>query len=245
MISLTYDLHIHSCLSPCGDNDMTPANITGMAALLGLDVIAVTDHNSCKNCPAVMAAAKENQILAIPGMEINTAEEVHALCLFADLEGAMDFDAYVSRQLILFPNNEEIFGQQLVYDLNDQICASVPDLLINATSISFDSLEHLTAGYGGIMIPAHIDKSSNSLLANLGFIPPDSTFPAVEVKELKKLHGLQREHPYLAGCRIISNSDAHYLDAIHLPNLTIHTEERTIASIIRTLREKMDASSGF
>ena len=88
MTELYYDLHIHSCLSPCGDDDMTPANIAGMAAVKGLDVIAVTDHNSCKNCPAVLAAAAEYGILAIPGMEINTSEEVHAVCLFEELKNA-------------------------------------------------------------------------------------------------------------------------------------------------------------
>ena len=93
MISLTYDLHIHSCLSPCGDDDMTPANIAGMCAIKGLDVVALTDHNSSKNCPAFLAAAEEYGLLAIPGMEINTSEEVHAVCLFPTLEAAMDFAA--------------------------------------------------------------------------------------------------------------------------------------------------------
>ena len=100
MINLFYDLHIHSCLSPCGSDDMTPYNIAGMAALKGLDVIAVTDHNSCKNCPAVLAAAKEYGILAVPGMEINTSEEVHAVCLFKSQEKAMEFDAYVYGRLL-------------------------------------------------------------------------------------------------------------------------------------------------
>ena len=89
MAELYYDLHIHSCLSPCGDDDMTPANIVGMSVIKGLDVIAVTDHNSCKNCPAVLTAAEEYGILAIPGMEINTSEEVHAVCLFEELKAAM------------------------------------------------------------------------------------------------------------------------------------------------------------
>ena len=124
MINLSYDLHLHSCLSPCGDNDMTPANIVGMAALLGLDAIAVTDHNSCKNCPAVLAAAKEYGVLAVPGMEINTSEEVHAVCLFPRLEAAMDFDRLVEEKLMAFPNKEEIFGQQLIYDLDDHICGN-------------------------------------------------------------------------------------------------------------------------
>ena len=95
MAELYYDLHLHSCLSPCGDDDMTPSNIVGMSLLKGLEVIAVTDHNSCKNCPAVMDAAQEYGILAVPGMEINTSEEVHAVCLFEELKAAMEFNAYI------------------------------------------------------------------------------------------------------------------------------------------------------
>ena len=111
-MNLYYDLHIHSCLSPCGDQDMTPANIAGMAAIKGLDVIAVTDHNSCKNCPAVLAAAREYGVLAIPGMEICTQEEVHAVCLFSELEAAMDFDDYVYQRLLPVENRPDIFGKQ-------------------------------------------------------------------------------------------------------------------------------------
>ncbi|MDI9489318.1 MAG: PHP domain-containing protein, partial [Bacillota bacterium] len=95
MLKLSYDLHIHSCLSPCSDEDMTPANIVNMAKLLGLDVIAVTDHNSCRNCPAVYNYAQKNNILVIPGMELCTMEEVHVLCFFEELENAMAFDKYV------------------------------------------------------------------------------------------------------------------------------------------------------
>ncbi|MCI8949677.1 MAG: PHP domain-containing protein [Lachnospiraceae bacterium] len=238
MISLTYDLHLHSCLSPCGDEDMTPANIAGMAALLGLDVIAVTDHNSCKNCPAVMAAAAEYGILAIPGMELNTAEEVHAVCLFPDLDSALEFDSYVYSQLLPFPNKEEIFGRQLIYDQKDHITGTVPNLLINATSISFDSLWELVCSYNGVMFPAHVDKQANSLIANLGFIPPDSQFTAVEVNDLRKLHRLKKEHPYLEQCRIISNSDAHYLEHIHEANLTLPVKEKSIQGVLETLKGK-------
>ena len=120
MVDLSYDLHIHSCLSPCGDDDMTPGNIVGMAAIKGLDVIAVTDHNSCKNCPAVLKLAQEYGVMAIPGMEINTSEEVHAVCLFPELSQAMDFDAYVYERLMRFPNNEAIFGKQQICDENDE-----------------------------------------------------------------------------------------------------------------------------
>jgi len=235
MAELYYDLHIHSCLSPCGDDDMTPANIAGMAAVKGLDVIAVTDHNSCKNCPAVLAAAREYGILAIPGMEITTSEEVHAVCLFEELGAAMDFDAYVYERLIPFPNKEEVFGRQLIYNKEDEICGTVPNLLINATNISFEGLWELVKGFGGVMFPAHVDKSANSLIANLGFIPPDSKFTTAEVKDLTKLHKVKRENPYLEGCRIISNSDAHYLEHIHEPELTLQAGEKSIRGVLEAL----------
>lgn len=235
MAELYYDLHIHSCLSPCGDDDMTPSNIVGMSVIKGLDVIAVTDHNSCKNCPAVLAAAEEYGILAIPGMEINTSEEVHAVCLFEELKAALEFDAYVYEKLIPFPNKEEIFGKQQIYDASDQVCGIVPNLLINATSISFEGLWELVRGYGGVMFPAHVDKTANSLIANLGFVPPDSRFVTAEVKDLGKLHRLKRENPYLEGCRIISNSDAHYLEHIHEPELTLTVEEKSVKAVIGAL----------
>lgn len=235
MAELYYDLHIHSCLSPCGDDDMTPANIVGMAVIKGLDVIAVTDHNSCKNCPAVLAAAQEYGILAVPGMEINTSEEVHAVCLFEELKAAMEFDAYVYERLIPFPNKEEIFGKQQIYDTKDQVCGTVPNLLINAADISFEGLWELVRGYGGVMFPAHIEKTANSLIANLGFIPPDSMFKTAEVKDLTKLHGLKKNNPYLENCLIISDSDAHYLEHIHEPKLTLQVKEKSIRGVLAAL----------
>ena len=216
---------------------MTPANIVGMAAIKGLDVSAVTDHNSCRNCPAVMRAAKEYGILAVPGMEINTSEEVHAVCLFPTLGKALEFDAYVYGKLVKFPNNEAVFGKQQLYDEEDNVCGTEPNLLINATELSFDGLWELVRSYDGVMFPAHIEKSANSLLANLGFIPPDSQFRTVEMKDLKKLHEVRTANPYLAGCRIISNSDAHYLEHIHEPELTLSVKERTVEAVIQALLE--------
>ena len=116
MNMLFYDLHIHSCLSPCGDGDMTPANIAGMAAVKGLDVIALTDHNSCRNCPAAMRHAEALGITLIPGMELTTSEEVHVVCLFPSLEAAMDFDSYVYAHLLPVKNRPDIFGEQLILD---------------------------------------------------------------------------------------------------------------------------------
>jgi len=236
MVNLTYDLHIHSCLSPCGDDDMTPGNIVGMAAIKGLDVIAVTDHNSCRNCPAAMAIGEQYGVMVIPGMEINTSEEVHAVCLFPDIEKALAFDAYVYEKLMKFPNNEEIFGKQQICDEDDICIGTEPNLLINSADISFDDLWELTESYGGVMFPAHVEKSANSLIANLGFVPPDSKFKTAELKDLKKLHQVRRTNPYLDNCRIISNSDAHYLEHIHEPELTIPVREKSIQAVLNYLK---------
>lgn len=236
MPDLTYDLHIHSCLSPCGDDDMTPGNIVGMAAIKGLDVIALTDHNSCKNCPAFLRIAEQFGVLAIPGMEINTSEEVHAVCLFSTLEQAMAFDSYVYERLMKFPNKEEVFGKQQIYNEEDEVVGTEPLLLINSVDISFDELWDLVDSNGGVMVPAHIEKAANSLIANLGFVPPDSRFRTAELKDLKKLHEVRKGNPYLNECRIISDSDAHYLEDIHEPRLTIPVRERSVDAVIRYLK---------
>ena len=235
MINLTYDLHIHSCLSPCGDDDMTPGNIVGMAAVKGLDVIAVTDHNSCRNCPAVSAFAEQYGVMAIPGMEINTSEEVHAVCLFPGLEQALAFDAYVYARLLRVPNREDIFGRQLLVNEEDEVYGTEPNLLISSADISFDGLWKLVRSYGGVMFPAHIEKPANSVIANLGFVPPDSQFKTAELHDLKHLHEVRKANPYLAECRIISNSDAHYLEHIHEPELTLPVKEKSIAAVLAAL----------
>ncbi|MBU5334534.1 MAG: PHP domain-containing protein [Anaerocolumna aminovalerica] len=235
MIKLAYDFHLHSCLSPCGDNDMTPANIIAMAALKKLDVVALTDHNSSKNCPAFLAMAKQYGIIAIPGMELCTQEEVHVLCLFSRLEDAMNFDGYVYEHLLPVPNNQSIFGRQQIYNEEDKVIGEEPYLLINATDISFEEVYDLVKGYNGIMLPAHIDRTANSLLYNLGFIPPESKFSCVELYDKDKMEYLRKENPYLTNCNIITNSDAHYLEHINEPVNFIRCESRDIKDVLRAL----------
>jgi PHP family Zn ribbon phosphoesterase len=235
MLKLSYDLHIHSCLSPCGDEDMTPANIVGMSSLKALDVIAVTDHNSCKNCPAVLKLAEQYNVVALPGMEICTMEEVHALCLFAELSDAMNFDEYVMSQLMKIPNDVRVFGKQEICDENDQIIGSEPYLLINATNISFDELGELMKKFHGVYIPAHIDKNSNSLLSNLGFIPPEADFAVAELMESSHLEEISKRNPYLKQCNIVTNSDAHSLGSINEAVNFLLCESKSREDIIRAL----------
>ena len=217
MKAFYYDLHIHTCLSPCGDDDMTPANIVGMSALKGLDVIAITDHNTCKNCAAAMALGKEYGITVI-------------------LEQAMAFDNYVEKHLHPIPNRPETFGRQQIMNETDEIIGEYPTLLISATDISFDDVYNLLESYSGIMIPAHIDKSSFSLLSNLGFVPPDSLFQTFELKNLKNLHRITKDNPTLSGKKVISSSDAHYLEYISEPVNSIYALSSNIKDILSALK---------
>lgn len=235
MLKLAYDLHIHSCLSPCGDKDMTPANIVAMAKLKNLDVIAVTDHNSCKNCAPVMKWADEYDIIALPGMELTTSEEVHVLCLFAELADAMKFDEYVYDKLIKIANNEVIFGSQDICDLEDNVVGQEKNLLINATGISFNELEQLLGEFSGIYIPAHIDKNSNSLLYNLGFIPQEACFKTAELANATRYNELATLHPYLNDCKIITDSDAHYLGDINEADNYLSCTGRSRHEVLRAL----------
>ena len=239
-MELTYDLHIHSCLSPCGDMDMTPNNIAGMAMIKELNIIALTDHNSARNAPALIKAAQEFGIIVLPGMELTTEEEVHVVCLFAEEEDALAFDSYVYERLIKIKNKPKVFGEQIIMNELDEPVGEEEYLLINATTIPFHGVYDAVTAHNGIMIPAHLDKSTTSLISNLGMVPPDSRFTCAEVKDLTKLHGLIKANPYLEKCRIISDSDAHYLEDISEP---VHT--LAFPDDHPTKREILDALVNF
>ena len=239
MISLSYDLHLHSCLSPCGDGEMTPGNIAGMAMVNGLDVAALTDHNTARNCPAFLKWAERYGLVGIPGMELCTAEEVHVVCLFARLEDALSFDKYVYARLLPVENRPEIFGEQVLMDQEDRPAGTEPRLLISATSIPFDQVYGLMEEYRGLMIPAHLDKNTTSLLSNLGFVPPGSTFSCAEFHDFKNLHRVRREHPYFENCNVICCSDAHYLQDIQEPEYQLYAKSREIPDILEALTKRL------
>lgn len=208
-MKLYYDLHIHSALSPCGDEDMTPNNIVNMAHLKGLDIISVTDHNSCGNVRAVIKAA-EGKIKVIPGMEINTREEVHVLAYFPTLEKAEDMERLIKKELIKVKNDPDIFGRQLIMDENDEIVGEEEMLLVNAVNLDIYEIQKEVKERGGIFVPAHIDRSSYSVLSNLGFLPPDLEIDGIEIteKNFSDLSAMYDRYP------LFSSSDAHYLEDI-------------------------------
>lgn len=205
-----YDLHIHSCLSPCGDNDNTPNNIVGMGVLNGLQIMALTDHNTCRNCPAFFEAAKKQGIIPIPGMELTTAEDIHMVCLFPTLESAMDFDREIQTRRIHIPNRTDIFGDQWVMDGNDEVIDVEPDLLSNATTVSVEEAPRLAEAYGGVCYPAHIDRQANGIIATLGFLPPDMTFPTLELHDGENESEYRQQH-IPEQSRVVIGSDAHVL----------------------------------
>ena len=209
-----YDLHVHSCLSPCGDDDSTPANIAGMATLNGLQIVALTDHNTTANCPAFFKAAKSYGIVPIAGMELTTAEDIHMVCLFPTLSSALEFDAAVAEKRIRIRNKPEIFGNQLIMDADDRIIGKEPDLLINATMLSLEEAFALAYAHGGVCYPAHIDRTSNGMVAALGAFPDAPTFTAYELNREESDAEYRERFPILTGLRRVVSSDAHDLGTL-------------------------------
>ena len=235
-MKINYDFHIHSCLSPCGDNDMTPQNIVNMAKIMGYDAIALTDHNTSRNCPAVMEVAKEVGITAIPGMELCTSEEVHIVCLFPELQNALDFSDYVYSTLPPVKNRPSVFGDQLICNEQDEVIGTEEKLLITASGISCMKVVETVKKYGGICYPAHIDRSSFSIISNLGTIDGAFGFSCAEIFDITKEKELKETHPYLNSLKIISDSDAHYLEKMRLPEQTIEIPENTVNAILEYLK---------
>lgn len=212
-----YDLHNHSCLSPCADNDNTPNNIAGMAYLSGIKIVALTDHNSAKNCPAFFEAAKRYGIIPVAGLELTTSEDIHLVCLFEELSSALKFDEYLQKRRVLIKNRTDIFGDQLILDSEDEIIGSEEHLLSNATTISLDEAPSLIREYGGICYPAHIDRDANGIIAILGTLPPSPAFNCVEVRDSGSIPEYKEKYG-LSDKLIIVSSDSHYLTDISESN---------------------------
>lgn len=206
-----YDFHIHSCLSPCGDNDMTPNNIAGVCALAGLQIAALTDHNSVKNCPAFYQAAKKQGIIPIAGMELTTAEDIHVVCLFEELADAMAFGDAVDERRIRIPNRVDIFGDQIIMNAEDEPIGVEEDLLPNATMLSLDDVPPLVEQYRGVCFPAHIDREANGIIAILGTVPEYPAFDCAELRDYINKEEYQAKYPILKNKRLLCGSDAHYL----------------------------------
>ncbi len=241
MSTYYYDFHIHSCLSPCADDDMTPNNIVGMGTLCGLQIMALTDHNTVKNCPAFFEAAKRQGIIPMAGMELTTAEDIHMVCLFETLEQAMAFGETVEKRRVLIENRPDIFGEQPVMNGADEVIGKEPHLLSNATTIPFEEAPVLTAAHGGVCYPAHIDRTANGVIAVLGTFPDFPRFSCAEIHDPARFDELRRSHPILRELLLLSGSDAHYLWDIREKccSLEIDDEPYSAALVRARLFEKL------
>ncbi len=229
-MKIACDLHIHSCLSPCGEEDMTPNNIVNMAFIKELDAIAVTDHNRALNLPAVAKLAKEAGLVLLPGMEVTSREEVHALCYFRTVEKALEFGERLYPFLPKIKNRPDFFGEQLIMDDEDEITGHEEYLLLQSVSLSLKEVFDSAAELGGLCAPAHINKRANSLLYVLGFLPPDIPFKTVELSRTAPAPKVNLDHYH-----VLYSSDAHQLDAMLEREFFLDVPERSAEGIFDAL----------
>lgn len=223
-----YDLHIHSCLSPCADNDMTPHSIAGMSFINGLDIIAVADHNSARNVRAVSRAAEEFNITVVPGIEAESAENIHLLCLFPTISDAEEMGAFLEANLPPIKNRPDIFGEQIIMNEKDEETGRIETLLINATNLTIEEIKEKTLSLGGVCIPAHIDREKNGIISTLGSIPKELNFKTLEISQKAQDDFLKED-----GCIYIKDSDAHFLTDISEKTNFIELREKNICEIIK------------
>ncbi len=203
------DLHIHSCLSPCGDELMTPNNIVNMAKLKGLDMIAVADHNTARHLPAIEKVARHVGVALLPAMELCSREEVHILAYFRTVSAALAFSDEIYPHLPPVKNRPAIFGHQIELDEDDEFAREEELLLISALDISVDVLADGIHAFGGLAVPAHVNRGANGILQALGFMPSGVKFDAIEVARDMPIPQIG-----MPAIKTLYSSDAHYLQNI-------------------------------
>lgn len=218
---------------------MTPNNIAGMATLNGLNIIALTDHNSCKNCPAFFEACKRYGLIPIAGMELSTAEDVHLVCLFPELNMAMEFDKEIEKHLPSIENRPDIFGEQLILDGEDNQIGTEKKLLITATDLWASEAIELARSFGAHVRPAHIDRQSNGMIAILGDVPSEYSFNFVEFNDAENKDEYFAKYPSISQKGVIVSSDAHHLWDINpaVNSFDIDDEPYSSANVRRKLFE--------
>ena len=229
------DLHIHSALSPCSDNSMTPNNIVNMAHLKGLDIIAVTDHNSAENVQAVLNCAKNAGMVAVAGMEVETREEVHIVCLFPDIEEAMHVQGIVYDSLPHLKNRVDIFGEQLIMDENDEITGSVDRLLLTATSLGVEDIFRIMKEVGGVAVPAHVDRESYGIISRLGSVPDYLDIKYFEISSTCNQYQFEKQAGIAGKYGIIRSSDAHSLGSILERESFLEMDEISVRGLLDVL----------
>jgi hypothetical protein len=208
------DLHVHTALSPCGGDEMRPAEILLTAEQRGIGVLGVVDHSTAGNAWAVVEAAQAFEVRVFVGLEIESAEGVHVLALFDHAKAAMELDALIAEHLPPLRNRPDLFGEQFLLDEWGEPLGTDERLLAAATDLSVEAIAEMTAEHGGLSMPAHIDRTVNGLLPVLGFVPPGLRVAAFEVSQHMTRSEARVRWPELASRPLVTGSDAHYLEDI-------------------------------
>ncbi len=224
------DMHVHTCLSPCGDLLMSPKKIIARALEQRIDIVAITDHNSAENVSAALNAAAGSPLVVVPGMEVCTSEEIHVLALFENLSPALELQHLVYDHLP-GENDPEVFGEQIIANERDQVEGYERKLLIGATDLSLKSVVDEIHRLEGAAIASHIDRESYSVLGQLGFIPRDVRFEALELSVNITNDDARKNFSTYAGYTFIRNSDAHVLSDIGKQTTALLLEKPSFGEI--------------
>lgn len=232
------DLHIHTCLSPCGSLEMSPSVIVNTALARGLDVIAITDHNSTLQCAEIQGLGKEKGLTVFAGAEVTTGEEAHCVALFGTDQARDEFQTYLNEHLPPIPNNPGYFGDQVWVNRKDEILGEVPYLLLSALDQSVDRIARKVRELEGLFVAAHVERPSFSLISQLGFIDPALPLDAVEYNHPERYANLVSIHPYLRNYTQYTASDAHYPEQIGSRYAVWKTEKPTFENLRKAYRKE-------
>lgn len=236
MIEIAYDFHIHSALSPCAEMEMTPNSIVGMAAVKGLDAIAITDHNSIENVSASMAVGEKYGVLVVPGIEVQTKEDVHVLCLFPTYDALAAFYSELESYRLYIKHQPEKFGRQVVFSEDDEEVCEMEHSLFFSYTIGLTPLLQLVNSHNGAFVPAHVDRNSFSIISNLGFVPFDLSLKTVEYAAQCDIQAFQNNHKQLKLLSYIVDSDAHQLVDINEADHKLQVASLSAEAIIEKLK---------
>jgi hypothetical protein len=230
------DLHIHSCLSPCADLFMTPRNIIEKAASCGINIIAVCDHNSAENIAVTQEIGRKRGVVVIPGMEITSSEEVHVLGFFESLERVFEMQELVYGHLQPGDNDEDAFGMQVIVNEEDEVLGFNRRLLIGATDLSVNRIVELIHWFHGIAVASHIDREVFGIIGQLGFIPLEAGFDALEISSRTGMDEAVGKFSRYRSLPWITSSDAHQLEDIGRKTIGLYMNHASFEELTLVLR---------
>jgi len=232
------DLHIHTLLSPCGDLEMSPANIVSLACQRGLDIIGITDHNTTKQCELIWKLAQKTNLTVIPGCEMTSREEVHCLGLFEDFDALRVLQDYLDQHLTIIPHNAALFGYQVLVDEDENILEELDNYLGASLDVSIEEVEQKVHELSGIFIPAHIDRPRNSLFSQLGFFPPELKVDALQISKLAEEDTIREKYKIGQDITIVKFSDTHFPADLGKIYTNFEMEYATFSDIKKALARK-------